>query len=250
MVENTNSGEEGCRMLQSLQTEIEHANKQLNELRKDIDKSTNMPTTQAGKLAYQARVLQEETKLLKASQPEGLDEGVRYFVAVGQLEQSLSELKEINNIAERNVEGNEAIISDLQERINLQRGLVQKMKELVDRRRLEAQSDQGKAKARLEMENKLRATRQITQEFKTFLVEIVNKMGSKDEDLNEGSVPMGFLLQSLWTEFQQHGIQGWINIEDLEYEVRDEDVDTLYRSGIILRKDKNPNIIQLEDFTE
>ena len=37
----------------------------------------------------------------------------------------------------------------------------------------------------------------------------------QDEDLNEGSVPMGFLLQSLWTEFQQHGIQGWINIEVL-----------------------------------
>jgi len=250
MVENTNSGEDGYRMLQSLQTEIDHASKQLNDLRKDIESNSgSMPTTQPQKLAYQARVLQEETKLMKASQPEGYDEDVRYFVAVGQLEQSLTELKEINNIAERSVEGNEAIISDLQERINLQQGLVQKMKELVDRRRSEAQSDQGKAKARLEMENKLRATRQITQEFKAFLVEFVNKMGSKD-NLNEGSVPMGFLLQSLWAEFQQNGIQGWVNIEELDYEVRDEDVDTLYKSGIILRKDKNPNVIQLEDFTE
>lgn len=245
------AGEEGYRMLESLQLEIEQANKQLKVLRNDIESNSGgMPTTQAGKLAYQARVLQEETKLLKSSAPEGLDEGVRYFVAVGMLEQQVNELKEIKLISDRNVEGNELILQDLQERIQQQKTLVKKMEEVVDRRRTEARSDAGKAKTRLDLENKLRATRQVTQEFKAFLVEFVNKLGVKDGDMKEGSVPMGFLLQSLWTEFQQNGVQGWINIEDLEYEVRTEDVETLEKSGVILRKSDNPNIIQLEDFTD
>jgi len=123
------------------------------------------------------------------------------------------------------------------------------MNKLVAERQQEARSDEGKAKPKRELEDKVRATKIILNEFKAFLVEYINKIGTKDGGAEEGSVPIGFLIQSLWKKFINEDKEGWINLEELEWEVNEEDVATLLERGIIKSKPDNPTFIQLDDFT-
>lgn len=237
-------------MLESLVHEIDTAEMELNELRKVLQ-NCGEHKTEAEKLVVQGKTLQEETKLLKSIPPEGLDEdtGVRYYVAVGMLEQQISELKDIKHISDRNIESNRLILEDLGKHIAEQQKLVLRLETVVEERRKEARSSEGMAVAKRMLENELRATKLSTKEFKDFLVEYINKIGTLDPNIENGDVPIGYLLQSLWYEFQINNKEGWISIEDLDFEVRKEDVTYLLECEVIKMKADDRNIIQLIDFT-
>jgi len=246
---------EGYHMLDSLLHEVESADTELSQLRKELDglsiDENHQKDTEEKGLSEKARLMKEEIKLFKVSPPESLveDLGMRYHIAVGMLEQEISELKDVKRISENKIENNQEVLTALRNLIEYQKKLNKRMEDIVAQRKQYAASEEGRKSARLQAENKLRATKQATLEFKTFLVEFVNKIGPLEENINEGDVPIGYLLQKLWTEFQTNDKDGYINVQDLSFEVRSKDVAKLREAGIIKEMADNKNMIQLVDFT-
>jgi len=250
MNNEVDSGVEGFHMLESLIHEIDTAQQELNTLRSELSSKNLDSLPDAEKLLLQARTLKMETKALKTLPPDGLDEdkGVRYYVAVGMLEQQIKDDKDLKNITDRNIETNKQILSELNTHIANQQKLIKKMEDIVEARAVEERSEEGQALTRRKLEKDLRNTRLATKELKSFLVEFINKIGA-GPDVEDGCVPMGMLLQALWTEFQQNDREGWMDIENLDFEVRDEDIQQLFKSDIIQMKNGNPKVVQLIDFT-
>ena len=69
--------------------------------------------------------------------------------------------------------------------------------------------------------------------------------------LNENNEvsPFGYLLQSLWQNFMEHGDSDWVSIEGLDYDVEEETVEHLVDAWIIQIHAKNRDLIKLVDFT-
>ncbi|XP_023331730.1 uncharacterized protein LOC111703880 [Eurytemora carolleeae] len=242
------AGFEGNLMLQSLIDEINTAEEELNNLRAELKNTVYVEGEES--ILSQARFLQEETRILKSAPPDGFveDKGVQYYLALGILEKQIKELRSITSISESHITSNQQILKELDLVIAEQEKLVSKMENVVAERTKEALTDAGKAAARRKAENELRATKMIYRDFKTFFREYLNKVGSLDPSIEGDDVPVGYLLQTLWSTFQEEDREGWINIQELSYDVRKEDVQKLLLSGIIQEKE-DTNFIQLVDFT-
>ncbi len=70
----------------------------------------------------------------------------------------------------------------------------------------------------------------------------------QEEGIEEDRVPLGLLLQELWREWNISDKDGWINIEDLDFDVREQDVAKLLASEIIKQR-KEDQAIQMVDYT-
>lgn len=237
-------GLEGYKMLESLVHEVEAADQELTRLRAELS-GRNLDS-----LPFQAHATELETNLCKKLPVEGLDEdiGVRYHLALGTLEKNNKSLKTLLTITQENKEKNEGILEDLEDHIKTQKELVARMEKKKAEMEAEAQTEAGRSAARRKLEDDLRTTNKISMEMKAFLREFINKMG-EEEGLEPGNVPMGLLIQTLWTEFQNNDREGWIDIEQLDFEVREEDIQQLHKSEVIQCKNGNAKVIQLVDFT-
>lgn len=234
------------REVDNVEKELQHVTEQLRNQPK-VSEDPESPDF----LLSQANMLKAETKQLADSPPEGFveDAGVRYYLAVGLLEKEIANLQAMKSFSDSQICQNTANIQELSELIEEQNANVAKLENIVEEKRREEASDDGQHKAKRELENRLRATRKITAVFKSFLKEFIDMTATLDPGVEAGRVPMGLLFQALWTSFQYQGTDSWVNMKDLGFEVRDEDVHLLRSNEIICVNPKNEDEIQLVDFS-
>ena len=66
---------------------------------------------------------------------------------------------------------------------------------------------------------------------------------------NNEESPFGYILQSLWQNYMQHGDSEWVSIEGLNFDVEEETIEHLIDAGIVQVHAKNRDHIKLVDFT-
>ena len=122
--------------LDSLLHEIAKAEAELASLQ------GNIVNQQVGEVG----VLKEEIALLKKTQPEGLVEddttGIQYFLAVGQVEAEVAELRKLAEITEHNLESNVKTLAALQKMAEEQMKVVKDLELEKEREGLMEKDDQ------------------------------------------------------------------------------------------------------------
>jgi len=242
----------GFRVVEKLENQILAMEAELQDLQLNISIRRPKANTM-DPLLVQGKQLDAETKLYNSSVPEldSKDKGVSYFLAVGALEKELVDLKDYRKVLDKRVEGNESIISELTQDLADTKKVIERFEQLAAEKAVESSQvdiEEVEAAHSLKLENDLRKTRKLTKELKNFLREYINKVGTQEEGIEEDHVPMGMILQELWKEFMTNDKDGWINIEELEFDVREQDLAKLLSCQIIKQR-KEDQAIQLVDYT-
>jgi len=247
----------GASILDQLVDQIQAMETELAEVKQSIDISRSRQSKEQNPLLDEAKQLDAEANTYKTSVPDlaSKDTGVSYFLAVGALEKEISDLKDYDKHLDRRITVNNDIINELNQDEKESQQVIDKLEKLVsekvaadDTEASKTVLEKRKAEANLTLENKVRQTQLVTRQLKLFLKEYINKIGTQEEGIEEDKVPLGVLLQKLWGEFNTNDTAGWIHIQDLEFDVREQDVAKLLQCQVI-RQRKEDDAIQLVDFT-
>jgi len=244
-------------VLDQLVDQIQAMETELAEVKQSIDISRSRQSKEQNPLLNEAKQLDAENNTYKTSVPElaSKDTGVSYFLAVGALEKEIADLKDYDKHLDKRITVNTDIINELNQDVKESQQVIDKLVKLVaekvaadDTEANKTVLEKRKAEANLTLENKIRQTKLVTRHLKLFLRDYINKIGTQEEGIEEDKVPMGVLLQRLLGEFNTNDTQGWIKIEDLDFDVREQDVAKLLECEVI-RQRKEDDAIQLVDFT-
>ena len=153
-----------------------------------------------------------ETEVLKKSAPEGNvdDPNVQYFLAFAELEKSNAALRQQEAMVHENIKG-------LEDEIQSTSALLKQFKDMSKALDLAANEDnnenninEANSKDRSQktegsvLDNKIRATRKIYKEFKSFLSEYLERV---DPVKGETGGQMSIFLQHLWQAYQKKGFE-------------------------------------------
>jgi len=206
-------------------------------------------------VGLEAATLQEETKLWKKETPEGFveDDQIRYYLAVGQVEELVKEMRDIKEITGKSLAGTKDTLSMLNKTIKEQADLVKSLEDELagtqDKTDEEEASDFNLAK-RNEFNDNIRWNKMIVKQMKNDLKSFIDQTAKLDPDFNpaDGS-SFGYLLQALWKNFLDHGPSEYISIESLDFDVPQEVLEQLVRADVVQEHPSNPDKIKMVDFT-
>ena len=226
-------------VLDSLLHEIAKAEAELASLQ------GNIVNQQVGEVG----VLKEEIALLKKTQPEGLVEddttGIQYFLAVGQVEAEVAELRKLAEITEHNLESNVKTLAALQKMAEEQMKVVKDLELEKEREGLMDKDDQDSNEEVKKLELGVRLNKTVLRELKMSLRQLIDSLS----DNSPGTASVGLLLQELWATFISRGPGETIKLGDLAFEVEDEVVQQLVTAGLVVVEGEEKDMLRMVDLT-
>jgi len=248
---------EGSEILDKLLSEIAVAEAELEGLKEQIKNQGEIFDKNGGaaSVTLEARLLQEETKLMKKSNPETFDdEQIQYFLAVGHIEEQGAELRQLNEYLSHSLTENGKRIDQLNQLFAEQAELTKSLKEeLAASEAMEddKSEDEQTIAAKRKVEGDIRQTRKVLKYLKGFLKDFIENTAKLDPSYQkEEGASIGYLLQALWSSFlQKGGHRDYVHIESLQYDVQDKDVQQLAAAGILQTHPQDPKKIRMVDFT-
>jgi len=199
-------------------------------------------------LEKEAIGMANEAQVLKKSAPEGNveDSNVQMYLAIAELEKTNSILRQQQKITQDNVkslvqdvEGTKDIISEMA-----------KMKDFLCNMKADDEENNPNAGNKVEpaatdINHKIRSSRKVFKELKTFLGEFLNRI-DPIEGTSGGN--LGMLVQKLWDTFQNEK-EEYVQISHLEFDIEPSHVDLLVKNHIAVVDPNDNDKIRLEDFT-
>jgi len=178
---------------------------------------------------------------------ETVDDSIRFFLTVGELQKQNEVMRSHLDICKRNLSSIEADANNTNDLITEYEEL---NKALADARKKEfkdkSKSDKSPvAQKTEELDQQIRSTNQVYKKIKGFLAQLLSRMAPEDGE--DG--PLAKLLQVLWNSFTESP-ENWVDIAGMEFDIEDEIVHQLERSGIIEVEKENPSKVRFIDFTE
>ena len=215
------------------------------------------PGTAKSGIAVEAAILTEEAGLVESATLEGLvdDEQMRYFLSVGNLENSIKDLRTLKQLKQDSISQNsKSLVMEKKE--------IQKVASFIERFEKEIRENDGVDKEdqlkkvnqdkRLELTKNTRANKLALKEFKLGLRDFLNDTETLTPGYNEDqdSSRFGHILQALWKNYTENGIHDYVSIESLEFDVETDVLEHLKRAGLVFTNSKNKDQIRLVDFTQ
>ena len=229
----------GPGILDNLLHEIAMAEAQLESLK------GNLVNQQIGEVA----VLKEEVALLKKTQPEGLLEddstGIQYFLAVGQVEAEVAELRKLADITEHNLETNKNTLTALSKMTLEQNEIIRALEQERQNEGFEKKATDERNEEVGKLEQDVRLNKTVLRELKMCLKQLIDTLS----DTSPGTASVGLLLQELWANFLRNESGKAIKLGDLAFEVEDEVVQQLVNAGIVLVEGEEKDMLRMVDFT-
>lgn len=226
-------------VLDSLLHEIAKAEAELASLQ------GNIVNQQVGEVG----VLKEEIALLKKTQPEGLVEddstGIQYFLAVGQVEAEVAELRKLAEITEHNLESNVNTLAALQKMAEEQMMVVKDLELEKEKEGLMEKDDQESNEEVKKLELGVRLNKTVLREMKMSLRQLIDSLS----DTSPGTASVGLLLQELWATFISRGPGETIKLGDLAFEVEDEVVQQLVTAGLVVVEGEEKDMLRMVNLT-
>jgi len=206
-------------------------------------------------VGLEAATLQEETKLWKKETPEGFveDDQIRYFLAVGQVEQLVKEMRDMKEITGKSLVGTKVLLGTLNKNLKEQADLVKSLEDELSgsqEKSVEEEVSDFNVVKRKELNDNNRWNKMIVRQMKSDLKSFIDQTAKLDPDFNpaDGS-SFGYLLQALWKNFLDHGPSEYISIESLDFDVPLEVLEQLVRADVVQEHPSNPDKIKMVDFT-
>jgi len=229
--------------ISTAQNELDHIQEQLRNQR-SIDS-----------VGLEAATIQEETKLWKREAPEGFveDDEIMYYLAVGQVEQLVKEMRTVKEITRKNLSNAKDTFDSLKKSIKEQSEIVTKLESEISASKgesVEVEVQSSNLAKRKELNDHIRKNRMILKQMKTDLKSFIDETAKLDPDFDESEgSSIGYLLQSLWKNFLDNGPSEYISIESLSFDVPEKNVEQLVRADIVQEHPSNPDKIKMVDFT-
>jgi len=247
---------EGSDILDTLLAEISLAERELEGLKEQIKNQGEIAKRGDGvaEVSLEARRLQEETKLLKKTSPEALDDDqIQYFLAVGHIEEQGAELRQLNEYLEKALNENQTRLNDINQLTNEQVALTRCLEEELAASEAmdDNMEDEQTAATKRKLEGDIRDTRKVLKYLKGFLKDFIENTAKLDPTYQkEEGASIGYLLQALWSSFlQKSGHREYVHLESLQYDVQEKDIQQLKAAGILESHPKDPKKIRMVDFT-
>ena len=181
------------------------------------------------------------------------DDEIRYFLAVGMIEnfnKDLRNLKELNQRTSiQSAKSLECEKGEIKRLASIIEGLE---KEIQDAAEVEEEDQPRKMNEvkRQELTENNRMNKMILRDFKKDLRDFLNDTESLTPDYNETQgATIGHLLQALWKNYTDHGIHDYVSIESLDFDVDEDVLQHVKRAGLVVQNKNNPDQIRLVDFT-
>jgi len=207
-----------------------------------------------GDLEKEVIELASETEVLKKSAPEGNDESnIQYFLAIAELEKTNKILRQQEIITNDNLKSLDLDIegtrNDLEE--------LKKLKEMKPASVTEKNKENvGSSDKLSEVENKVRGTRKLFKEFKSFLTDYLKQIDPVVSGENGGH--LGHLLQVMWTSFQgcindnipATSEESYIKMSFLDFDVEEDHINLLVKNGIAELHPEQKDLIRLVNFVD
>ena len=208
-------------------------------------------------ISVEAAILSEEAGLVEANSLEGLvdDEQLRYFLAVGNLENSIKDLRTLQRLnQDTRTQNTKSLASEKKEVQNLASIIESLEKEVRENDNVDKEDQLKKMNQdkRQELTKNTRTNKMILKDFKKELRDFLNDTESLTAGYNpdHDTSSFGHILQSLWKNYTENGIHDYVSIESLDFDVDSDVLEHLKRAGLVVNNSKNPEKIRLVDFTQ
>eukprot|EP00090_Calanus_glacialis_P036124 TRINITY_DN61610_c0_g1_i1.p1 TRINITY_DN61610_c0_g1~~TRINITY_DN61610_c0_g1_i1.p1 ORF type:complete len:254 (-),score=102.69 TRINITY_DN61610_c0_g1_i1:143-904(-) len=233
-----------------LVSEISSAQAELDMIQEQLRNQRSIDS-----VGLEAATLQEETKLWKKETPEGFveDDQIRYYLAVGQVEELVKEMRDIKEITGKSLAGTKDTLNMLNKTIKEQAEIVKSLEDELagaQEKTVEEEASDFNLAKRKELNDNTRWNKMIVKQMKNDLKSFIDQTAKLDPDFNpaDGS-SFGYLLQALWKNFLDHGPSEYISIEALDFDVPQEVLEQLVRADVVQEHPSNPDKIKMVDFT-
>jgi len=235
-------------ILETLLKEIKTAEDELGRLGGDKIGSNR------SNIRLEAATLREEASLLSSNPVEGFveDDKVRYFLAVGEIENvndDLRRLKELNELTE--TENIESLASNQRQVHSLEAIIEGLKKEVEDYAATEKKEHLKRVniEKRKALKENSRANKLILKELKSGLKDFLYDTERLSPNYESHDSSLGHLLQALWKNYKDNGVHNYISMESLDFDVEKNALEQVKRAGLIVQNSKNSDQIKLVDFT-
>ena len=215
------------------------------------------PVTAKSGISVEAAILSEEARLVETNPVEGLvdDEQLRYFLAVGNLENSIKDLRTLQRLKQdTRTQNTKSLATEEREVQNLERITESLEKEIRENDNVDKEDQLKKVNQdkRQELTKNTRTNKMILKDFKKELRDFLNDTESLTPGYNpdKDTSRFGHILQALWKNYTENGIHDYASIESLEFDVDSDVLEHLKRAGLVVSNSKNPDKIRLVDFTQ
>lgn len=233
-------------------------------LLKEIDAAQEKLRSLGGPLALgdsrsigvESAILSQEAELLGTKPVDGLvqDDQIRYFLAVGMVENFNKDLRTLKEINQHSLnQSNKDLAAEkreTQQMTSIIEGIGQEIGEKAVGEKEGDQPSKVSLDKKVELTANTRMNKKILRDFKKKLRSFLDDTESLSPDYSDShGSRVGILLQALWTNYIDNGIHDYVSIESLEFDVEKEDIEHVKRAGIVHQNRKNPDQIRLVDFT-
>jgi hypothetical protein len=204
------NSESALKAAQALSDKISIVKSQLKQLQKEGANQLLVDDGDKEDLEKEVVQLATETDVLKKSAPEGFTEesNVQYFLAIAELEKTNTLLRQQENLTQENIKSlqQEVVVTQ-----KLTGELIEINNALKEQKSNRDQIENNKncpnaapanteAQQAADVENKIRSTRKVYKELKSFLADFLARIDHVEEGGNGGH--LSSLLQELWSGFQ------------------------------------------------
>jgi len=238
------------KVFDKLINEIGAAQTELNNIQEQLRNQRSIDS-----VGLEAATIQEEVKLWKKGAPEGFveDDEIMYYLAVGQVEELVKELRILKEMTGKNLTNTKETYDALQKSMKEQNDIVKRLEnEIATSKEDPAADEVSKSNMikREELNDLIRKDKLILKQMKTDLKHFIDETAKLDPDYNENDgSSIGYLLQALWKNFLDNGPGEYISIESLNFDVPEKNLEQLVRADIVQEHPSNPDRIKMVDFT-
>ena len=229
-----------CGAFESLLHEIEIAERKLASFNNSQAKQNGREDDD------ELRFLEEEINLLKKEKPGGDVEdegGLHYYLAVGEIEKEVKELRNVAEVTKNKIDGNKATLDSLESMLRDQREVVSSLeKELgTDTEKKSSTEDEKVEK----MKEQIYLNKLILNDLKASFRDLLNSQMRTEHE--SGSDGLSLVLGTLWKNFVVGGPEAAVtDLDHLGSQVDSECLEQLSSAGIIKQEG---NQLRLVDFS-
>ena len=242
--------ENHCGAFQSLLREIEIAEKKLSSLNSGQGKQQEVCEEEGGTgggAGLTVAYLEEEINQLKNVKPGGDVEdegGLHYYLAVGEIEKEVKELRKVAEVTKNSVDGNKATLESLESMLGDQREVVASLEKEMETNGAK-ESSQPTVDAKMKrLEEKIHLNKVILSELKASFRDLISSQARTESEA--GCDTLSLVLQTLWRKFVSEGPEGAVTeLEQLGPEVDSEYLEQLSRAGIIKQEGSQLRLVNL-----
>ena len=232
------TAENHCGAFESLLHEIEIAENKLSSLNSRQGKQQDVG--EESDTCLTVTFLEEEINKRVGDLED--DGGLHYYLAVGEIEKEVKELRKVAEVNKNSIDGNKATLESLESMLSDQREVVATL-ELEINGSKESSQPTVDNKMKI-LKEKIKLNKLILNDLKASFQDLISSQTRTE--VEAGCDTISLVLQTLWRKFVSDGPESAVtDLDQLGTEVDSEYLEQLSRAGIIKQEGSQLRLVNL-----